>query len=143
MFKILSICKGGGYQYCRTDPPHPKKNPMGLYPLHRVLVENRIGRLLESWEHVHHVDEDKFNNADENLEVLTASEHGKHHKPLAPLIEIICHCGTSFYLKPHQKRLREKRSLGPLSCSASCAGKRASTWAWIDGLPSIFEGTIP
>jgi hypothetical protein len=81
VFKILSICKGGGYQYCRTDPPHPKRNSKGLYPLHRVVAENKIGRLLESWEHAHHVDGDKFNNSEENLEVLTASEHGKHHKP--------------------------------------------------------------
>ena len=43
--------------------------------VHRVLVERRIGRRLRPDEHVHHVDGDKQNNADENLQVLGEREH--------------------------------------------------------------------
>lgn len=79
MFEILGVCKGGGYHYCYTDPPHPNANSSGLYPLHRVLVENFIGRLLRSEEVVHHKDGDKNNNVLENLVVLSASEHARLH----------------------------------------------------------------
>lgn len=75
LFEITSICKGGGYRYCRTEPKHPKANTKGLYPLHRVRMENKLGRLLEPGEDVHHDDEDKTNDAPENLGVL---DHGKH-----------------------------------------------------------------
>lgn len=81
MFEILGVCKGGGYHYCYTDPPHPNANSSGLYPLHRVLVENFIGRLLRSEEVVHHKDGNKNNNVLENLDVLSNSEHARlHHR---------------------------------------------------------------
>ena len=80
MFKIISTCKGGGYRYCRTKPEHPKRNANGLYPLHRVIMENSIGRSLSSSEHVHHIDGNKNNNNAENLEIKTASEHAAYHK---------------------------------------------------------------
>lgn len=124
-FKILSICKGGGYEYCRTSPPHPRRNSNGLYPLHRVLAENKIGRLLKAGEHVHHIDEDKSNNDPSNLEVMTISEHAKHHASGAELVEIVCPCcNKSFMLKPHQYRLRKARNKSSrLYCSRSCAVK--------------------
>lgn len=63
LFEILSVCKGGGYRYCRTSPKHPKANSKGLYHLHRVLMENKLGRLLRDDEDVHHKDEDKSNDS--------------------------------------------------------------------------------
>lgn len=79
MFKIISICKGGGYRYCRTDPPHPRANAKGLYPLHRVLVENRLGRLLEPGEVVHHGDHNKQNDDPANLELMLNADHSRQH----------------------------------------------------------------
>ena len=121
MFQILSICKGGGYQYCRTDPPHPKANTNGLYPLHRVIVENHIGRLLTEEEVVHHKDENKTNDTLTNLEVLSRAQHSRHHQEV-DLMTLECPaCGTIFDLKPHAYRLRSKRSKGKeLGCSRSC-----------------------
>lgn len=124
MFEILSTCKGGGYRYCRTSPPHPKQNAKGLYPLHRVLMENKIGRLLEDEEEVHHKDEDKTHDDIDNLEIKTTSEHARHHHPEVELVELHCRCGKTFNLKPHQARLRQKRSVNGPSCSRQCAGKR-------------------
>jgi hypothetical protein len=42
---------------------------------HRWIMEQHLGRKLESWEHVHHIDGDHLNNSIDNLEVLSNSEH--------------------------------------------------------------------
>ena len=120
MFQILSVCNGGGYQYCRTCPPHPKRNRKGLYPLHRVLVENKLDRLLGDDEEVHHKDGDKTNDSPDNLEVMTKVNHVRHHHPPITPVQFCCLCGVTFALKPHSYRLRKKRAKGPLSCSRSC-----------------------
>lgn len=44
---------------------------------HRWLMEQHLGRKLESWEHVHHIDGNHLNNAIENLIVLSNAEHQK------------------------------------------------------------------
>ena len=124
-FQILSVCKGGGYRYCRTNPPHPRRNKKGLYPLHRVLMENKLGRFLEPWEQVHHKDEDKKNDDPGNLEVLTAKAHARHHSKTVSNISLVCPtCNKGFSLKPHSYRLRAKRNAsGLIFCSRSCSTK--------------------
>jgi hypothetical protein len=123
MFQILSVCKGGGYRYCRTEPPHPRRNSNGLYPLHRVLAENRLGRLLEPGEVVHHADHDKSNDTPENLEVLQNHEHSRHHITPGRMMSITCHCGTAFDVLEREARKRLARAKsGVLSCSRSCGG---------------------
>lgn len=47
--------------------------------VHRVLMENKLGRKLERGEHVHHVDHARANNSDSNLRIMTASEHTALH----------------------------------------------------------------
>lgn len=47
--------------------------------LHRWIMENKLGRKLERWEHVHHINGNKKDNRIENLEILTAKEHNKIH----------------------------------------------------------------
>lgn len=42
---------------------------------HRLVAARKIGRPLESWEHVHHRDGNKKNNLPDNLEILTPNEH--------------------------------------------------------------------
>lgn len=122
MFEIISICNGGGYKYCRTNPSHPNENSNGLYPLHRVLMENKINRLLKREEVVHHKNGDKNDNRIENLELLSASKHAKLHKKEIEQIKITCpECRKISYLKPHTYRLRLKRSkYNKLFCSRSC-----------------------
>ena len=46
---------------------------------HRRIMEEHLGRRLNSDEIVHHINEDKTDNRIENLQVLTRSEHVKLH----------------------------------------------------------------
>ena len=121
MFRIVSTCKGGGYRYARTDPPHPKRNKMGLYPLHRVLMENKLGRILDKNEVVHHIDENKSNDDIDNLMVKSNSQHARDHLS-RPLMEATCAwCGKSFLIKSYIYRQRiERNSAGHVYCSLSC-----------------------
>jgi HNH endonuclease len=44
---------------------------------HRHIMQQYLGRKLESWEHIHHIDNNPLNNAIDNLVVLSNSEHQK------------------------------------------------------------------
>lgn len=48
---------------------------------HRVVMEKLIGRRLRNDEIVHHRDGNKGNNDPANLELMTQSEHARHHAP--------------------------------------------------------------
>lgn len=55
--------------------------PNGNRLEHQVVMEKSICRKLSSGEIVHHRDGNKENNSIENLELMTQSEHAKHHSP--------------------------------------------------------------
>jgi len=42
---------------------------------HRWIMEQHLGRKLETWEHVHHIDGNHLNNSLSNLEVLSNADH--------------------------------------------------------------------
>ena len=50
--------------------------------LHVVIMEALKGRKLNPNEVVHHKDENKLNNDPNNLELMTRSEHARHHAQL-------------------------------------------------------------
>jgi hypothetical protein len=81
-----------------------------------------IGRFLEPDEVVHHKDENKENNEESNLEVLTRSEHSREHSPERPLLTVSCGgCEGEIRLKTHVMRQRLSRSKsGVLFCSRAC-----------------------
>lgn len=51
----------------------------GFFAIHRIRMVRKLGRSLLTDEHVHHKNKITFDNRDENLELLSASEHAKHH----------------------------------------------------------------
>lgn len=61
-------------------PEHPKARSDGYVYIHQLQAEKKLGRKLNESEVVHHIDEDKHNNAEENLIVFkTNSDHIAFH----------------------------------------------------------------
>lgn len=58
------------------EPEHPKAH-CGYVFEHRWVVEQILGRYLETHEHVHHINENKEDNQPENLQVLNARDHSR------------------------------------------------------------------
>lgn len=122
MWNILKTVKKGHYLYA-VVPDHPKAIRFGYVLLHRVIVENSIGRLLLDSEVVHHINGDKKDNRIENLTVLDAGDHVRLHSLEfgRRMIEYRCPwCGTMFVkrasLLPHKDRNRT------MCCSRKCRG---------------------
>lgn len=59
---------------------HKGYNKKGNAKQHRMIVEEYIGRKLEPYEVVHHINGVKTDNRIENLQVMTASEHASLHR---------------------------------------------------------------
>lgn len=49
--------------------------------LHRMIMEEYLGRKLKQTEIVHHINEDRTDNCLENLEIMTRGQHCSLHQP--------------------------------------------------------------
>lgn len=78
MWKPMFYVKSNGYLWAKC-PNHPNCFKNGYVLAHRIVIENYLGRILRNNEFVHHKDGNKTNNNISNLEVMTLSEHAKHH----------------------------------------------------------------
>lgn len=72
--KGTRINTNGYVEYTRG--PHKGRS------VHVVKMEQQIGRRLRPDECVHHIDEDRQNNDDGNLKLMTISEHTRLHRSL-------------------------------------------------------------
>ena len=59
-------------------PEHPKSFNSWYYE-HRLVVESDLDRILEEWETVHHINENKEDNRLINLFLCTRAQHSKAH----------------------------------------------------------------
>lgn len=93
--------KTGGYVYILLQPDdffYPMTNPDGYVHEHRLVMAKHLGRLLHSWEIVHHKNHIRNDNRLENLELL--SDIG--HKQLSRFDQEIAH------LRLEIKRLKDE-----------------------------------
>lgn len=70
--------KNGKSKSMGYETTYFRDNPYGYYRqihTHRLVMSQFLGRKLERWEHVHHIDGNKENNDISNLQLLTDSEH--------------------------------------------------------------------
>ncbi len=60
-------------------PEHPFANAGYIYE-HRLVMEAHLGRHLQSWETIHHINEVKLDNRVANLFLTTVPEHSAIHR---------------------------------------------------------------
>ena len=125
LFKILDIVKGtgGGYLYCCTDPIHPnsevrKDRKKRYIYLHRVVMENSLGRLIKPHEQVDHKDGNKENNAPSNLVLLERGPHQKSHAER----------GNHFWKKSPRNKPGRKGALNVLAKFIESSGVFVEKW---------------
>lgn len=123
MFKqwiILSIASKGPYNYARV-PNHPNCNRCGYVLEHRIVMENKLGRLLRKDEAVHHINHNRKDNRPENLEVINWLEHSKIHNITKPKIKFICdYCGGVGEKKSNDFKYHMKHNKTGLFCKRKC-----------------------
>lgn len=92
----------------------------------RYLYSVKLGRNLEPYEHVDHINEDKGDDRIENLQLLTPLENKikseKYRNTLSPkLVSINCsYCGNSFNYPSRNFRFHSKRGRTNFHCSKKC-----------------------
>ena len=120
MFEIKKVVSKGQYNYA-VCPDHPNRTRNSYVLLHRVLMENHLGRLLTRGEVVHHLNHNKKDNRIENLEVMTAAEHSRKHAKDRPrkYVKLECpYCYSKFVRPANQIGGRTR-----VFCSRSCNAK--------------------
>jgi predicted RNA-binding Zn-ribbon protein involved in translation (DUF1610 family) len=93
----------------------------------RYVMEQHLGRQLSPDEHVDHIDDDKTNDAIENLQIVSCSENAKKAARLRPaeMLEFVCpECGVLARKKARQVRHNRKQGKEGPFCGKSCA----ATW---------------
>lgn len=74
-----------GYVRVSSRKDHPRSNTAGQVYEHILVAEEMLGRFVGVDEHIHHINGDKTDNRQENLEVLSPGEHSCKHDPVLHL----------------------------------------------------------
>ncbi|MDD3151013.1 MAG: HNH endonuclease [Candidatus Gastranaerophilales bacterium] len=93
-------------------------------------MEQKLGRLLEPYEDVHHIDGDPSNNNPDNLCVELHVEHEKKHNPQKYSDKVVrcCVCNKEFILSALQQKYRTQNRYrrntpnDSYFCSKRCSG---------------------
>lgn len=127
-WQIKKIISKGDYNYTLV-PEHPNATKNGYVLEHRIIMENKLGRLLTRKEVVHHLNEIKKDNRPENLELkanksIHASEHGLESPK--NITKLKCpNCKIIFNRAKGQSHLVKGGRIFT-ACSLTCRGKFSS-----------------
>lgn len=91
------------------------------YP--RYIMEQYLGRKLEKWEHVDHVNNDPTDDRIENFQLLTQKENNQKAASPIEIYRFMCpECGS--WTEKEARRVRHNRKQGKAGpyCSRRCAG---------------------
>ena len=106
--------------------------------IHRLVVEEKIGRQLTKYEQVHHRNGDKLDNRIENLEIVKISDHLRLHKTKYPILgDFEKECGSCHkikFLKDYHKR---KSLLGYTTNCTDCENEKHREWVKKRGYKKI------
>lgn len=123
MWKIEKIVKKGDYLYAVVYD-HPNSIKHGYVLLHRIVMENSLGRLLNSDEVVHHKNENKFDNRIENLELMKVGQHERHHAISKGRLWVTIKCPSCGNVVERQyNKTHLQKGAVCTCCSATCRGK--------------------
>lgn len=67
------------YKHIFVGKDNPRSNSKGFVHIHIAIAEKALGHYLESQNEVHHIDENKYNNKNNNLVIC---EDAKYHRLL-------------------------------------------------------------
>ena len=106
-----------GYAYIYA-PDHPYNSMNGYVAFHRLVAEEKLGRLILPDEIVHHIDGNKLNNAPENLVVITRAEHMRAHK------------ASTVYSKEflHTEYIIKRKTIQQIADENSCVRQTVMKW---------------
>ena len=115
-------------------PEHPISPKDGMPFIHRVVMCEMEGRIINSEEHVHHKNENKLDYSTKNLELTSRSEHTREHHPRSGG-HVNCEvCGRLKYVT--KSHLLTNSSF---TCSIECSGilKEHVNWPADDELSKM------
>ena len=97
-----------GYVKVLVGTKHHLADGSGYAYEHRVVAENKLGRLLKPNEKIHHIDGNRENNAPENIKIVIGNaEHFR--KPNEPNLPVVCACGCGYIFPKYDKSGRPRK----------------------------------
>ena len=100
----------------------------------RYLMSCKLNRVLETREHVHHIDGDCMNDSIDNLEIVDSHDHNAIHKTAKPETHVCFWCkeefelvGKRLYLFKWNKKYRDQQHV---FCCSVHARKYAANKRW-------------
>lgn len=143
LWNIKKVISKGNYMYALV-PEHPHSTKNGYVLMHRIIMENYLGRVLNDNEIVHHINKNKLDNRIENLQLMNKTEHLVHHglEHGRMWAKLKCPwCGKIFEKEKNQTFLQKHNKYNCTFCSTNCRGK-FSRYVQLNGVTKQVEDAI-